>query len=80
MSAPIEYRLADLEGVSVTNPAALTFNAFQVNPPTWPADKRVTWKEAFHFAFCAKRIGVLFVVPLFCVIQMHPLNIIVIPF
>lgn len=59
MSAPIEYRLADLEGVSIVNPAALTFNAFQVNPPTWPADKRVTWKEAFHFGFCLKRIGKL---------------------
>ena len=59
MSAPMEYRMADLENVSVTNPAALTFKAFQVNPPTWPADKRITWKEAFHFAFCVKRIGKL---------------------
>lgn len=47
MSAPIVYRLADLEGVSIGNLAALTFNAFHVSPPTWPADKRVTWKEAF---------------------------------
>ena len=33
MSAPIEYRLADLEGVSVTNPAALTFNGVSVTNP-----------------------------------------------
>jgi hypothetical protein len=59
MSAPMEYRMADLENVSVADSSALTFTAFQVNPPTWPADKRITWKEAFHFAFCVKRIGKL---------------------
>ncbi|KAL7508514.1 hypothetical protein ACHAXN_005842 [Cyclotella atomus] len=59
MSAPMEYRLADLENVSVSNSTALTFKSFQVNPPTWPADKRITWKEAFHFAFCVRRIGKL---------------------
>lgn len=59
MSAPIEYLLADLETVSVTDSSALTFRAFQVSPPTWPADKRITWKEAFHFAACVKRIGKL---------------------
>ena len=59
MSAPMEYRMADLENVSTTHSTALTFKSFKVNPPSWPADKRVSWKEAFHFAFCVKRIGKL---------------------
>jgi hypothetical protein len=59
MSAPMEYRLADLENVSVSSSSAVSFKSFQINPPTWPADKRITWKEAFHFAFCVKRIGKL---------------------
>ncbi|KAL7489548.1 hypothetical protein ACHAW6_015648 [Cyclotella cf. meneghiniana] len=59
MSAPIEYLMADLENMSVSDSSALTFQAFQVNPPSWPADKRVTWKESFHFAACVKRIGKL---------------------
>lgn len=29
----------------------------KVNPPTWPVDKHISWKEAFHFAACAKRLG-----------------------
>eukprot|EP00804_Cyclotella_cryptica_P024408 CCRYP_015867-RA/>CCRYP_015867-RA protein AED:0.16 eAED:0.18 QI:0/0/0.2/1/0.5/0.2/5/343/1127 len=59
MSAPMEYLMADFENISVTDSSALTFQAFQVSPPSWPADKRVTWKEAFHFAACVKRIGKL---------------------
>ena len=59
LSPPMEYRMADLENMSMTNSSAHTFTSFQVNPPTWPSDKHLTWKEAFHFAFCAKRIGKL---------------------
>ena len=59
LSAPLEYRMADFENKSMVNSSFLELTAFKVNPPTWPSDKHITWKEAFHFAFCAKRIGKL---------------------
>ena len=64
MSAPLEYRMADLDNVGVANSRVLACgngNSYQrtKNPPTWPADKHVSWSEAYHFAACVKRIGKL---------------------
>ncbi|KAL9187363.1 hypothetical protein ACHAXT_001466 [Thalassiosira profunda] len=59
MSPPVEIRLADVDNVSIAN-SRIAGNGFQVkSPPTWPADKRLTWSEAYHFAACVKRIGKL---------------------
>jgi len=67
MSVPLEYRLADLDNVGVANGRMETrccgggaaYPMMFKNPPTWPADKRVSWSEAYHFAACLKRIGKL---------------------
>jgi len=65
MSAPLEYRMADLDNVGVANSRmgaaggnGALFRRIK-NPPTWPADKHVSWSEAYHFAACVKRIGKL---------------------
>lgn len=59
MSPPEEYRMADLENISVSDSSSVTFQSFQLSPPSWPADKHFTWKESFHFAACVRRIGKL---------------------
>ena len=46
---PLQYRIADLTSQAL--PAK--------NPPTWPADKHISFDESFHFAACARRIGKL---------------------
>ena len=55
MSPPIEYRVADLDNVSIINARC---NTHQVSSaPTWPSDKHISWSEAHHFAACIRRIG-----------------------
>ncbi len=55
MSPPIDYRVADLDNVSVINARC---NTHQVSTaPTWPSDKHISWSEAHHFAACIRRIG-----------------------
>lgn len=59
MSSPMEYRVADLDSVSVGK-SRISASSRQVkNPPTWPADKHVSWSEAHHFAASVRRIGKL---------------------
>jgi len=60
MSPLMEYQIADLDNVSVTN-SRLSSGSHQTkkSPPVWPVDKHVTWSEAHHFAACVKRIGKL---------------------
>jgi len=63
-SAPLEYRMTDMDDVGVANPRISAScgggGAHLVkNPPTWPADKHVSWSEAYHFAASVKRIGKL---------------------
>lgn len=57
MSPPIEYRVADLDNVSITNARCKTRQIR--SSPTWPSDKHITWCEAHHFAACIRRIGKL---------------------
>mmetsp|Transcript_11682 Transcript_11682/g.25596 ORF Transcript_11682/g.25596 Transcript_11682/m.25596 type:complete len:1292 (-) Transcript_11682:60-3935(-) len=60
MSPPTEYRIADLDNVTIENSRLATSNAYQIkNPPTWPADKHMSLSEAHHFAACVRRIGKL---------------------
>jgi hypothetical protein len=57
MPPPIEYRIADLDNVSITD---ARFNPYSVRTsPTWPSDKHISWYEAHHFAGCVRRIGKL---------------------
>ena len=46
---PLQYRIADLTSQAL--PAK--------NPPTWPADKHISFDESFHFAACVRRLGKL---------------------
>jgi len=46
---PLQYRMADLTSQAL--PAK--------NPPTWPADKHISFVESFHFAACVRRVGKL---------------------
>lgn len=57
--APLEYRMTDHENVGVAEFNTVSYHGCRINPPTWPADKRITLREAFHFAACARRIGKL---------------------
>lgn len=57
MSPPIEYRIADLDNVSVKNGRCHTRHIRSF--PTWPSDKHISWCEAHHFAACIRRIGKL---------------------
>jgi len=57
MPAPLEYRVIDFENVSLLDSKVIPPALCKVNPPTWPVDKHISWKEAFHFAACAKRLG-----------------------
>ena len=59
MSPPPEYRIADLDNVAIAD-SRLSSRTYQVkNPPSFPADKHITWSEAHHFAACIRRIGKL---------------------
>jgi hypothetical protein len=60
MSPLMEYQIADLDNVSVTE-SRLSGGSHQIrkSPPVWPVDKHVTWSEAHHFAACVRRIGKL---------------------
>jgi len=49
MKPPLQYRLADLTSQALPTK----------NPPTWPADKHISFDESFHFAACARRLGKL---------------------
>jgi len=56
MSSPLEYRMADLDSVSITD-SRLSSSSYHVkNPSTWPADKHISWSEAHHFSACVRRI------------------------
>jgi len=57
MDAPLHYRMADWENVSVAGSQYASQS--RMTAPIWPADKHVSLDEAFHFAACAKRIGKL---------------------
>jgi len=60
MDAPLHYRMADWENVSVTGSRYVSQpRATRMTPPVWPSDKHISIDEAFHFAACAKRIGKL---------------------
>ena len=57
MSSPLEYLIADLDNVAIAD-SRLSSRTYQVkNPPSFPADKHITWSEAHHFAACIRRIG-----------------------
>eukprot|EP00986_Skeletonema_menzelii_P011764 scaffold6170_cov136-Skeletonema_menzelii.AAC.9 len=49
INPPLQYRVADLTSQALPSK----------NPPTWPADKHISFDESFHFAACARRIGKL---------------------
>ena len=62
--APLEYRMADLNGVvavAVSRVAEVGGGGPREarSPPTWPANEHVSWSEAHHYAACVKRIGKL---------------------
>ena len=59
MSSPLEYRLADLDSVGITDSRLSSSSNHVKNPSTWPADKHISWSEAHHFAACVRRIGKL---------------------
>jgi pimeloyl-ACP methyl ester carboxylesterase len=60
MSPLIEYQIANLDNVSVTDSRLLSkSHQMKKSPPLWPADKHVSWSEAHHFAACLTRIGKL---------------------
>ena len=58
ITSPLEYRVADMDNVSLVD-SRLASNAYLKSPPTWPADKRISWSEAHHFAACVRRVGKL---------------------
>ena len=49
INPPLQYRIADLTSQALPTK----------NPPTWPADKHISFDESFHFAACARRLGKL---------------------
>jgi len=59
MDAPLHYKMADWENISVTGSRYVAQPTARITPPMWPSDKHITLNEAFHFAACAKRIGKL---------------------
>jgi len=59
MSAPLEYRMADLDSVGISDSRLSSSSNHVKNPSTWPADKHISWSEAHHFAACVRRIGKL---------------------
>lgn len=60
MDAPLHYRMADWENVSVNGSRYVSQpSTTRMTPPMWPSDKHISIDEAFHFAVCAKRIGKL---------------------
>lgn len=60
MNPLVEYQIADLDNVSVTD-ARLSSNKshriIKTSSPSWPMDKHISWSEAHHFSACLKRIG-----------------------
>lgn len=57
-TAPLEYRMAEWEDVGVTKSSHVkTLRNSVIKAPTWPSDRHISSKQAFHFAACAKRIG-----------------------
>jgi len=59
MSSPLEYRMADLDSVSITDSRLPSSSNHVKNPSTWPADKHISCSEAHHFSACVRRIGKL---------------------
>jgi len=60
IDAPLHYRMADWENVSVIGSRYVSQpRTTQMTPPIWPSDHHISIDEAFHFAACAKRIGKL---------------------
>jgi hypothetical protein len=60
IDAPLHYRMADWENVSVTGSRYVSQpRTTRMTPPVWPSDHHIAIDEAFHFAACAKRIGKL---------------------
>lgn len=55
--APLQYRMADFEGIGVQETSFGTDENTVVNCPVWPVDKIVSLKEAFHFSACVTRIA-----------------------
>jgi hypothetical protein len=57
---PLQYRMADWENVCVIDSKYVAGSSvLRPKTPSWPADKRITLEEAFHFAACCARIGKL---------------------
>jgi hypothetical protein len=57
---PLQYRMADWENVCVADSRYVAGTSLlRPKPPTWPADRRITLDEAFHFAACCTRMGKL---------------------
>ena len=54
---PLTYRMAEYENASVTKSNIAKFPGSTPVPPTWPNDKHVDIKTAFHFAACVRHIG-----------------------
>lgn len=57
MKAPTEYLTADWEDVGVLESKISPSTATNIKIPSWPSDKYISEKHAFHFAACARRIG-----------------------
>ncbi|GFH45976.1 hypothetical protein CTEN210_02450 [Chaetoceros tenuissimus] len=54
---PLTYRMAEFENASVIKSNIAKFPGSAPVPPTWPSDKHVDIKTAFHFAACVRHIG-----------------------
>mmetsp|Transcript_4365 Transcript_4365/g.6292 ORF Transcript_4365/g.6292 Transcript_4365/m.6292 type:complete len:916 (+) Transcript_4365:298-3045(+) len=57
MKAPTEYLTADWENVGVLESKISPSTTANIQSPSWPTDKYISEKHAFHFAACARRIG-----------------------
>ena len=56
--APLEYRMSDWEDSGAGKSRFVKCNGgLPVNIPVWPNDRRLTERDCFHFAACARRIG-----------------------
>ena len=62
--APLEYRMADLDGVVAVAGSRVAGGGGggpreTRSPPIFPANEHVSWSETHHYAACVKRIGKL---------------------
>lgn len=58
MDAPVQYRMAEWENVSV-NDTRYAKSGHSMTPPIWPSDGHMSLEDCFHFSACSKRIGKL---------------------